>query len=389
MVHAVFNLIASSTPPGPLASVAKTPGHDVWFRGSAVTDWGQTADRLFMHIIWFSAFCFVVLMLLMVYWAYRWRRRPGVPAPRSPSHNTPLELAWTILPLGILAVMFFRGFWGYMGFTVAPANALEMNLSGFKWGWTLTYPNGANSPLTTKNLSGAPEGAASTHVRDYPIFFMPADVPVRLRMNSQDVMHSFWVPSFRLKFDLLPNRYTAFTFKAAAPTGNTRFADGDFKGEPYEDHWVFCAEYCGDMHSEMAAIIRVVDEKIYRKVVESWAIPADGTPDVIGPILWKAKGCNACHTIDGNAGTGPTWKGIYMKEHEFTDGTKAIADETYLRESIEAPGTKIVKGFQNQMPPYKGVLSEKEINYIIDYIKLLNPGAPTPPDSPPASGTKP
>lgn len=353
----------------------------VLFRpGSAADIHSADTDNLFMLIFWISTAFFVLLMALMVAFVVMYRRRPGRIAPASASHNTILELAWTIIPLAILAVFFFKGFWGYMNRVVAPGTAIELSLVAQKWSWTITYPNGESSPETL--ALGASD--------NIPIFYVPANLPVMLKMTSTDVMHSFWVPDFRGKFDVFPNRYTNYWFQAEAPgPGAKTLTHKDGASFPYEDHWLFCAEYCGDKHSEMAGIIRVVSETDYKKVVyEAWG--AAKPPAEIGRAIWKTR-CASCHSSDGSKNIGPTWKDLYGHEVAFTDGTTLTADQmtgvafdNYVRESILAPGKRVVAGFPNQMSSFAGQLSEAQLNGVIAYIKSISEKAPK--DEAPAEG---
>lgn len=357
---------------------------DLLFRpGSAADSHSVATDKLFMLIFWISTFFFVLLMVLMVAFVVKYRRRPGRIAPPSASHNTVLELAWTIIPLAILAVMFFKGFWGYMDRVVAPGTAIEMNVVAQKWSWTVTYPNGETSPETTKL-------GASDNI---PVFYVPANLPVMFKMTSTDVMHSFWVPDFRSKFDVFPNRYTNYWFTANAPgPGAKTLQHKDGTSYPYEDHWLFCAEYCGDKHSEMAGIIRVVSEADYKKVVyEAWG--AAKPPVEIGRSIWKTR-CASCHSVDGSKNIGPTWKDLYAHEVAFTDGSvmsseamTGISFDNYIRESILAPAKKVVAGYPNQMSSFAGQLSEAQISGVIAYIKSISAKAPK--EEVPAEGTAP
>lgn len=360
---------------------------DVFFRpGSAADVHSAETDGLFLMIFWISTFFFVMLMVLMVIFVVKYRRRPGRIAPSSASHNTILELAWTIIPLMILAVMFFKGFWGYMNRVVAPGTAIQLDLVAQKWNWTVTYPNGESSPETL--TLGASD--------NIPVFYVPANLPVMLKMTSLDVMHSFWVPDFRSKFDVFPNRYTNYWFTAQAPgPGAATLEHKDGTRFPYEDHWLFCAEYCGDKHSEMAGIIRVVSETDYKKIVyEAWG--AAKPPAEIGRTIWKTR-CASCHSVDGSRNIGPTWQNLYGHEVAFTDGSvrsaedmSGVAFDNYVRESILAPAAKIVAGFPNQMSSFAGQLSEAQINGVIAYIKSISEKAPKEePTEAPAEGAPP
>lgn len=343
-----------------------------------------SVDALFMWINWLCLFFFVMLMGLMVIFVMKYRRQPGKIAPKSASHNTILELTWTIVPLAILAVMFFQGFWGYVARAVAPGTAIQMNLTASKWVWDLEYPNGEITP----------ESMALGSNLTVPIFYVPANVPVQFKMQSKDVMHSFWVPDFRSKFDVFPNRYTNYWFQAEAPPPDAKkLIHKDGQEYPYEDHWVFCAEYCGDKHSEMAAIIRVVPEASYKKVVfDEWG--GAKPPVEVGRLVYKAR-CVSCHTVDGSKGTGPTWKDMYGHAVQFTDGT-AFSEEqmsglnfdNYVRESIIAPSTKVVQGYKNEMTSFAG-MSENQINGVIAYIKSLSDKAPKEAPADGAPGTAP
>lgn len=303
-------------------------------------------DAIMFFIFWVSVFFFVVLMGLTIYFAVKYRRRRGVPQERSTSHNTPLELTWSIIPTLLMAVMFVWGFKVYLEMHAVPAGAETINVTAKKWAWSFEYDDGSSSRQVTDPIVGM----------QYPIYAVPAGRPVRLLMQSQDVIHSLYIPAMRKKIDVFPNRYTVYSFTPTEP--------GDYQ--------LFCAEYCGDQHSQMMAVIRVMDEGAYR----SWRTEQASTDDIplpeLGKILRLAKGCAQCHTVDGSPNTGPSWKDIFGTTHQFTDGTSAAVDENYLRESILYPGNKIVAGYPNQMPSYAGQLKEREIRALIAYIAELS-----------------
>ncbi len=369
--------------------------HEQWFGGPAASTTAQEADDMYMWLWWFCVAWFVFLMVLMAYFVVAYRRRPRVIAQRSAAHNVPLELAWTIIPTLFLAYIFFRGFHSYMDRVVSPGNAVEMNLTGWKWSWKIEYPNGAES--TAQTVIGA---------RPVPVFYVPAEQPIKLRMNSMDVMHAFWVPDLRLKQDVIPNRYTTMTIAFDKPReGETvhtypatqELADNDTKyrefagtlynkalaGVEYTEHHVFCAEYCGTEHSEMAAIIRVIPPQYFPEYLESIGIGSK-KPIEIGEIVWKSK-CASCHNIDG-ANTGPEWRNLYGNEHEYADGSKFVADDNFIRESIREPGKHVRKGFTNQMTPWsENLLPEKHVLGVIEYMKSIsNKGGAAAPESAPA-----
>lgn len=340
------------------------------FRNTGGSTFTHAADHAFMVIFWLSVFWFVFLMALTAYFVWKYRRRPGRPAPASPSHNTALEIFWTVVPSATLVWMFLVGFRGYADAVVPKSNALELSLSAMKWRWSITYPGGVTTGEAT-----APNSFLATAV---PIFYVPSEQPVKLRMSSQDVMHSFWVPDFRVKFDVFPNRYTTYWFQTLPLKADARrlsFPDPSDKqhyldGVPYEDHWVFCAEYCGEQHSEMGAIIRAVPSDVYVKWLEA---NGDGSlpPAELGAKIYR-NNCASCHSVDGTANTGPTWKNLYGERQKLADGSEITADDNYIRESILVPAAKIVAGFPNQMTSFQGVLNEKQIDGVIAYMKSLS-----------------
>lgn len=345
-----------------------------WLRGHAASDIGRESDEMFLFLWWFCVAWFVFLMGIVFYLVVRYRARKGVAGPRSSAHNTPLEIAWTIIPTIMLVVIFFKGFWAYIDKVAPPGNAVELNLTGFRWSWQLVYPNGAE---TNEDVTiGA---------RPIPVFYVPEDSNVRFRMNSSDVMHAFWIPDYRIKADLLPNRYTQVwvrTGKAnTSPEKPLNYPEPKrafLNGAPYTDHWVFCAEYCGDEHSEMAAILRVVPKDIYEK----WLLYV-GTPDDLvkwGEQLYKGR-CASCHSVNGNDNTGPTWKGLRDRDSLFADGSKMTAAEKadevafkdYIWESVREPGKKVIAGKGNNMTPYPpALLKDEQLNAIFEYMKTLS-----------------
>jgi cytochrome c oxidase subunit 2 len=246
---------------------------------------------------------------------------------------------------------------------------MEVNVRAKKWSWEMSYPSGASSTETT--VIGS---------QSIPVFYLPAEKSVRVKLLSDDVMHAFWVPDFRVKQDALPNRYMSVWFKANAPDGSKRLpvaAPGTadkvklaLSGAPYEDHWVFCAEYCGDMHSEMAAIIRIVPDSVFKAWTDA-AGEGSMPPVDLGQYLWKTQ-CATCHSVDGSKGTGPTWKDMYGHEAEMTTGQKVLVCDDYIRESIMSPQARIVKGFENGNMPSFAHFNNDRINGLIAYMKTLS-----------------
>jgi cytochrome c oxidase subunit II len=385
MIDAVFARLSPTL--GPTLGLLK-PLQDWWqewnFRGYGNSTVAAHSDWLFFWIFLITAFFFFLLMGLMFYFMFAYRRRPGAVPVRSRSHDTFLELSWSVIPTILLVWMFFEGFWGYANQVVAPGHAPEIVVRASMWSWSVTYPNGAESQ------ERVPLGAD-----DVPVFVVPERMPINLRMHSADVIHSFWVPDFRVKFDVFPNRYTTMWFETTGidpakrkpldrPVYNEQGSMVgrepwlDPSGQPYyyQDHWVFCAEYCGAMHSEMLAMIRVVPQEVFDQYMIDWAEPR-GTMIEQGEVFYRSKGCSSCHTVDGRAGAGPTWKNLYGYERTFSNNVPPqIADADYIRESMLSPGAKVVQPFPNNMPSQQGVLSEHQIDALIAYIQSLSDRGP-------------
>jgi cytochrome c oxidase subunit II len=363
------------------------------FRGYGDSTFADHTDWLFFWIFAITAFFFVLLMVLMFYFSFKYRRRAGAAPLRSRSHNTALELTWSIVPTIILVWMFFEGFRGYANKMIAPAAAPEVLVTGEMWRWNMTYPNGAMSREETRaRWEGLRENNGVEGVTAIPIFVMPEATPIKLRMHSLDVVHAFWIPDFRAKFDVYPNRYTSMWFESRPidraraermgwilqrteqdENGEERQVPvTDAQGNPvyYQDHWAYCAEYCGRMHSEMLAIIRVVPREQFADYMQRWA-RLEGPPHVVGEALYRRM-CASCHTTDGTAGQGPTFRDLYGYPRTFTDGSTLIADENYIRESIIRPGARIVANFPNLMQSFDGRVNEEEINALIAFIRTLS-----------------
>jgi cytochrome c oxidase subunit 2 len=191
-------------------------------------------------------------------------------------------------------------------------------------------------------------------------------------MSSSDVLHGFFVPAFRVKYDILPNRYTSVWFKATK------------KG----DYDLFCTEYCGTGHSDMSKVVRVVSRSEFEKWLESAATPKDIPLPKLGEQLYSQQGCQSCHSLDGSRKVGPTFQGLYgMTNHKMTDGSSVTVDENYLRESILKPEERIVEGYQNVMPGSYSSLSERELSGLIAFIKEQSDKDPPAGDTPEQTAT--
>jgi len=295
----------------------------------------REVHELSLFVLLISAAIFVGVSALLIYALVRFKAPEGETAePPQVFGSVQIELSWTIIPLIIVMILFFIGMKGYLHMRVPPADALQVNVMGQKWSWSFTYPTGA--------------------VNDTLV--VPVNTPVKLVMTSRDVLHSFFIPAFRTKADVIPNRYHSLWFQATRT--------GVFPVE--------CTQYCGTNHSYMLTAVKVMEPEGYDEWLANASDPGKGkTPAQFGEILYTKRGCNACHSLDGSKLVGPSWKGIWEKNETFADGSSGTVDAAYIRQSILEPNAKVVAGFQPVMPTYKGVLTDREIEAIAAYIATL------------------
>lgn len=343
------------------------------------SDQAEASDPLMHFITGLSAFFFVLIIAVMVWFAFKYRRRePGQEATSQASHSNLLEVAWSLPPLIIVMVIFFVGLRGFVTMANPSANIIRVDVTAKKWTWGFSYPG--------------------YKLENHPELLLPKGVPVEVVIRSDDVLHSLFIPAFRTKKDAVPGQYNRVYF---TPTRSGTFP-------------IFCAEYCGTSHSTMLSRVIVYDTKeewlkavddaarlpfkeLPDELFEQWlaigsaeqfdafkekvvALGGDW-PDRVGKMVPPAvrgeklstqHGCKTCHSSDGSRLTGPTWKDLYQLERTFDNGSKAAADENYLRESILYPNRKIVATYgKGQMPQFQGVLNEREVDAIIAYIRTL------------------
>ncbi|MEM9373915.1 MAG: c-type cytochrome, partial [Planctomycetota bacterium] len=281
---------------------------------------------------------------------------------------------------------FVLGFQGYLDKMVSPSQALHLNVSAWKWGWAVKYPNGAESPEVQYIEF---DESAGTKGNQYPIFYVPENTDVTLQMSSQDVIHAFWIPDFRTKMDIYPNRYTGYSFRTPALDAQEQVLDPTtdemIQGR---DMWVFCAEYCGDEHSRMAATLRIVPRATYEAKLEEWGAPKD--PVELGKAIHAGR-CAICHTLDGSPNTGPTWLNLYGSSGQMADGSTVEKDANYLRESILVPNAKIVAGYAGNMPSFQGQLNDVQLDGLLAFMRSISEFAPEEPiiDGEPAEPAEP
>ncbi|HWR53829.1 MAG TPA: cytochrome c oxidase subunit II [Bryobacteraceae bacterium] len=308
-----------------------------WLRSilmpSAGSEYAGRVDTLYMFLVWLSVFFFALIAGLLVYSVVKFRRRRAGEVTPNITHNTKLEIVWSVIPTILLVGIFFWAFQTYMDAAVSPADALEIKVTAKKWVWEFEYPNG---------------------VRTLNELHLPANKPVKFVMISEDVIHSFFLPTMRVKQDVLPGKYTQLWF------------------EPQEAgvHQLFCTEYCGRGHSDMLAKVHVEDQKKYEEWLETGGDAGKNMPLAeFGKMLYSSRGCETCHSLDGTRRDGPSFKGVFGHPVPLSGGATVTADENYIRESILLPQSKLVAGFEGIMPTFQGVLREREIQALVEFIK--------------------
>jgi cytochrome c oxidase subunit 2 len=282
-----------------------------------------------------SAFFSVLVAFLIIFFAIKYRKRPGmgVPAPIN-DHSIGsmiLEIAWSVIPLGLSLVMFAWGASIMFEESRPPKDALNIYVTGKRWMWKIQHLEGN---------------------REINELHVPVNRDVRLTLTSEDVIHDFYVPAFRTKTDVLPGRYTTEWFR---PT-------------KVGDYHIFCAEYCGTKHSGMIGWVHVLSAEDYDKWLGQGS--GEGSMAEEGESLFRQLGCPQCHVKDGH-GRAPNLSGAYGMMVDLADGTRVRFDEAYTRESILYPQAKIVAGYDRIMPTFKGLISDEGLLKVIEYIKSL------------------
>lgn len=295
---------------------------------------GET-DALFNFINVVSLILLVGITIAMIYFAIKYRRRSEDETTPLITHHAGLEITWSIIPLILVLIVFAWGFRGYMNHSTPPSDSYEVRVVAASWRWDFIYENGY---VSTNEL----------HV--------PKDRPVRLVMSSDDVIHSFYVPDYRVKRDVIPNRYTQVWFEATSLDTST----------------VFCTEYCGTAHSDMLADVIVHEQEDFDDWLANAASATDDMdPAELGEQLIGQQGCETCHSTDGSAGVGPSFQGLFGSERTMDDGSTVTADENYIRESLLEPNTRVVEGYQPVMPTF-AQLNDRQLDAIIEYLKTID-----------------
>lgn len=303
-------------------------------------------DNIFLTLIGISLFFAILIVTTVIYFAIKYRRRSDNEQPEEVHGSLLLEMTWTVIPFVIAMSMFAWGASLYYRMNRPPAGAMDFYGVGKQWMWKFQHPTGQ---------------------REINELHVPIGRPIRITLASEDVIHSFFVPAFRVKADAVPGRYRITWFQATKPGR----------------YHLFCTEYCGTRHAGMIGWVTAMEPADY----EAWlsGVNPGESLAVSGEKLFQQLGCATCHRSDAT-GRGPVLDGVFGKKVEMQDGRVITADEIYLRESIQNPLAKVVKGYNPVMPTFQGLINEEGMLQLIAYIKELK--APAQPAIVPAEAEK-
>jgi len=294
-------------------------------------------DALLYFLLGVSGFFSALIAILICYFALRYRRRSDADRPQPVHSSIKLELTWSLIPFALMLVFFVWGAQLYFSWARPPDDSMEVYVVAQQWMWKIQHLGGQ---------------------REINALHVPVGRPVKLTMTSQDVIHSFFVPAFRIHMDVLPSRYTTIWFQATKPGR----------------YHLFCSQYCGTNHAKMIGEVIVMNKDEYQTGLSQGV---DGGLAAQGRKLFQKLQCVTCHSADSKA-RAPVLEGLYLNLVHLEDGKTVRADETYLRESILYPDAKIVAGYKPIMPAYLGQVNEEEVLQLIAFLKALQPGQ-TPP----------
>lgn len=306
---------------------------EYWFPKQA-SSFAAEVDFLYMAIFWISLVFFVAIVASMIYFCVKYRRKGSAIEPLpSPSHNTAIEILWSVLPSILLVWMFYVGAESYFNMRVPREDAEEIQVTAKQFAWIFTYPDG--------------DQTSELH--------LVRDKPAKLILQSEDVLHSFFVPAFRQKMDIVPGRYT---YAYVNPT-----QDGQFR--------LSCNEYCGTGHSKMKTMCEVHVSEEDRKANTRW-ISSEHAPWENGKRIYQIQ-CSGCHKVNGEKATGPALNTIWGTDETLVTGKTIKVDEQYVLDSIWEPAKDIVDGYGpiTKMNSFKGILSQEDVNFVIAYLKKL------------------
>jgi len=310
-------------------------------------------DALYFYLSGVTVFFTLLISIILIFFVIRYRRRTPYEIPRPIAGSHKLETLWTVIPFVIAMTMFAWGARVYFEQYSPPENAIEIYVVGKQWMWKIQH---------------------STGQREINELHIPVGRKVKLIMTSEDVIHDFFVPAFRMKADVVPGIYTSEWFEATKPG----------------TYHLFCAEYCGMNHSGMIGSVIVMEPREF----DNWLSGNAGnqTPAAAGQQLYQSLGCVSCHGANGEGGRGPTLAGLFGRQTLLSTGQTVRADEAYIRESIINPQAKLVAGFGPIMPTFQGQVSEDQLVQLLAFIKslqIVSPQPATPGQSPATTTTAP
>ncbi|HEX4343767.1 MAG TPA: cytochrome c oxidase subunit II [Verrucomicrobiae bacterium] len=308
------------------------------FFPTAASTTATQVDHLYFFLLGLSVFVLAIVFLPMIYFLFKYRR--GKKADRKPLETSTLkiELTWTLIPLFIAMGLFAWGADVYFYQEVPPAGTLDINVVGKQWMWKIQHQEGN---------------------REINELHIPINRDVKLTLASEDVIHSFFIPAFRVKQDVVPGRFTTEWFRATR-TGAYRF---------------YCSEYCGADHAKMRGMVYVMTPAKYSEWLSQGA--PQNTLAQSGEKLFRELGCSGCH-VNSSVVHAPPLAGLYGKMVPLRDGTFVAVDDKYIRDSILLPSSQIVAGYQGVMPTFQGRVSEEQLLELIAYIKSIGRESPSP-----------
>jgi cytochrome c oxidase subunit 2 len=306
-------------------------------------------DALYYFLAAVTTFFSILIATLIVVFAVKYRRRQRDEVGYAIHGSLALELLWTIIPFGIVMVMFVWSAKVFFDLYRPPAGAMEIYVVGKQWMWKAQHMTGQ---------------------REINELHVPVGRPVKLIMGSEDVLHSYYIPAFRVKADVIPGRYNVLWFTASKPG----------------TYHLFCAEYCGTKHSGMIGSVIAMEPQDFQNWLAGGGAAAE-SPVAAGEKLFTDLACITCHTNDATA-RGPNLTNLFGHQVQLQDGSTVVADEAYIRESIVNPQAKIVRGYQPIMPTFQGLVSEEQLLQLIAYIRSLTDTAPARPGASAPAETK-
>lgn len=299
-----------------------------------VSNYVEGVDMAFMVILGISLFFLISITFVMIYFVIKFSKKRN-PKSRDVKEDMRLEVLWTVIPTILVFIMFYYGWAGYKGMRDFPDDAIQVKATGRMWSWSFEYDNGKVSPNLT-----IPKGKA-----------------VVLNLYSPDVLHSLYIPAFRIKEDVVPGVSNRMWFEA--------YEEGSYD--------ILCAEYCGERHSFMLSKVEVVSQEAY----DEWYGEdlSGASPVEAGLQVLTANGCIACHSLDGTRLVGPSFKGLYGADREvlLADGTKrtVIADAEYIKKSIYDPNSEVVDTYPKVMISYQETINEEQLKQITAYLESI------------------